>query len=576
MQLSSKGIKLFIANMSLAILSWPHFLSFQRAIANVEKTQRDVLFRIINSNASTSFGKQHNYNAIKSVDGFRLQVSLSMYEDYVDAISSIASGKKNVLTAGPVLNLEPSSGSTANSKFIPYTESLREEFKQGLLPWLFDLYRSNKDMLFGSSYWAISPSSSKEFPGSKIPIGFGDDASYFGNLEQKIIAKILAVPPIVSKIEDVDAFRYVTLLFLLRDENLSFVSIWNPTFLVLLLQSISDWMPQLLQDIKDGTLNPPSSIKIDLKNQLSKKMYPNKKRARSIENAWGKSNFLQIVWPKLNLISCWADGHAKICIDDLKILFPHVKIQPKGLIATEGMISFPLASKQGGVLSIKSHFFEFIEINDSDNVNDKKIIKLAHELIEGNKYSVIITTSGGLYRYQLQDIIQVMGFEKQCPIIQFISKESKVSDLVGEKLNEFHVSLVLHEVLNKYGVTPAFLLLAPEKNAAGAFFYCLFLELKECEKLTEQTISSLINDVEQKLEENYHYLHAVRLGQLLPAKLFIITENGKASTIYLNECRKGGQMLGQVKPAILSSKSSWSNLFQCKNLGAAKKVSPHN
>lgn len=558
-----KGVKLFIANTALAALFGRHFWAFQKATACVGRAQRDILLRIVHRNASTAFGKEHNYQNIRSIDDFRSNVSLSTYDDYLPAIHSIACGEQSILTTEPITRLEPSSGSTASSKFIPYTESLREEFKKGIAPWLFDLLRSKKELLFGSAYWSISPISSKELPGSKIPVGFGDNASYFGRLEQRLLGDVLAVPSMVSKIEDIETFRYVSLLFLLRDRHLSIISIWNPTFLLLLLQPLSGWMPRLVQDIRYGTISPPSSIDPDLREGLLGKLYPDSKRARDIESAWGTPNFYQTIWPRLHLISCWADGHAKTSVEDVKSLFPHVEIQPKGLIATEGMISFPLIGREGAILSIRSHFFEFIEL-DVKGRDDQHAVqtKLAYQLEEGKRYSVVITTSGGLYRYQLQDIVQVVGFEKRCPMIRFISKESKVSDLVGEKLNEFHVASALETTFKQCALNPIFSLLAPEKNSAGAYFYVLFVEFKKGETLINTAFSSLKEYFEQRLEENYHYSHAIRLGQLLPVRMFLIDESCKASMIYLDECRKTGQVLGQVKPAILSSKLGWSDCFQ--------------
>ena len=65
-----------------------------------------------------------------------------------------------------------------------------------------------------------------------------------------------------------------------------------------------------------------------------------------------------------------------------------------------------------------------------------------------------MTTGGGLYRYRVLDIIEVVGFEQQCPLIRFISKESKIADLAGEKLNEDHVSKVLNDAFNQYSLAP--------------------------------------------------------------------------------------------------------------------------
>jgi hypothetical protein len=562
-RIALKAARLFVAQSIWAGLTWWRFRSFRKATYCVEQVQHDILLRILRRNASTAFGKQHNFETVESVDDFRSQVKLSTYDDYLSAINAIASGESSVLTSDPVLMLEPSSGSTASSKFIPYTQSLRDEFKSGLAPWLFDLFTKRPKLLSGSAYWSISPNTPKDWPGSKVPIGFGDDAGYFGAFEQRLIYETLAVPAIVAKIEDVEAYRYVTLLFLLRDRHLSFISVWNPTFLSLLMAPLSAWMTRLIGDIRDGTISSPGLMGPELQGQLIKKCFPDPERAKYLEDVRRADNLHERIWPKLCLISCWADGHAGQSIGELKKLFPNVEIQPKGLLATEGIVSFPLIGKKGAALSIGSHFFEFVELDEQvEGISNSDRIKLAHQLEEGKRYSVVITTGGGLYRYQLQDIVQVVGFEEQCPFIQFISKEFMVSDIAGEKLNEFHVAMVLKEELNRHVVNSDFYLMAPEEDKkTGKYGYVLFLEISLNGQVRVNVLNELIENVEKRLEENYHYAHCVRLGQLLPIRVSVIKDSGKARQAIIRRLCAEGQRIGQIKPFVLSRKTGWSDFF---------------
>ena len=86
-------------------------------------------------------------------------------------------------------------------------------------------------------------------------------------------------------------------------------------------------------------------------------------------------------------------------------IFPNTVIQEKGLLATEGFISFPDTEKNLSKLSIYSHFFEFLSLDDNKIYN-------ASEIEINKKYELIITTSGGLYRYCIGDIIEVISIEK--------------------------------------------------------------------------------------------------------------------------------------------------------------------
>lgn len=562
------------------ILCFKRSYYFHIATSNVENAQKKVLLRILKKNSDTAFGKEHKLVSITNVVDFQSRVEVNPYDFYKGYIDSIAQGEKAILTSDPIVLLEPSSGSTSSSKYIPYTLSLYEEFKNGLSSWIYDLFTKRNHLLSGSAYWSISPITKINKTNSKIPIGFGNDASYFGRIEQRLLNTIFAVPSIVSEIEDVETFRYVTLRFLLCDKHLAFISIWNPSFLTLLLEPLEEWSLQLIRDIENGTLTPPGSVNSDLKREFLKKCLRDKQRARELQDIivhWDvknsafvdKKTIYEKIWPNLTLISCWADSHAAPQIKELKVLFPNIEIQPKGLLATEGIVSFPLIGEKGAALSIRSHFFEFIEIkNEFRNSSNALKTKLAHQLEKEKLYSVVVTTCGGLYRYKLQDIIKVVGFKNQCPLIQFISKESNISDLVGEKLNEFHISTILNDSFNKYSLKPSFFLLAPERSIKkGAYFYALFIELQENNIIDDDSLSLLAEELEKRLEENYHYAHCINLGQLLSAKLFVIKNNSQAAYIYVNICRKAGQKIGNIKPSVLSSRVGWSEFLEGRFIG---------
>jgi len=475
---------------------------FYDAIQNVERTQEEKLLTIVRNNESTLFGRRFKFERISSVEDFRSVVPITTYEDYEDYVTQIADGKENVLTRDKVLMLEPTSGSTSPSKFIPYTGSLKREFQQGIFPWLYDLLTNRPSVTKGSFYWSITPVTHKQertFGG--IPIGFGDDGAYFTEQQQRLIAQLSAVPFDVAKIQDIDEFRKQTLSYLVKNKDLSFISVWNPTFLSLLLRPI----------------DKPESL-----------------------------------WPNLSLISAWADGNSSFYVDELRRLFPNTEIQGKGLIATEGFVSFPLVDHAGSALSVNSHFFEFRDLDNKDNV------RLAHELETGKEYEVVLTTGGGFYRYNLEDVVSVMGFKNQCPLIKFVGRNNNISDLFGEKLNEYHVSRAVSDAIGRTSLNPSFFMVAPEK-IGDAPSYVLFIESDE-----HFDANSVAEDLDSKLQDNYHYRYCRKLGQLEKPKIFLIDKSSEksASDIYLEENQARGKKIGNVKPATLSSQFGWSRRFK--------------
>ena len=560
-----KKIIFLIINSFWVLLCLRQYLSFKKAISNVESIQQKLLLRTLRKNAQSEFGRKHGFSSISNTSEFQAKVPISTYDSYLPYINSIGNGKKNVLTGEPILMLEPSSGSTAPSKYIPYTRSLKQEFQKGISPWIFNLYSHCKKLLFGKAYWSITPvAHSQRKTEGRLPIGFEDDSEYLGFLGKYLLNLLFVVPKEVIRIEDIAAFQYTTLLFLLIERDITLISVWNPAFLTLLLAPMKDWLPSLIKDIREGTISPPGNIDPVLKDRLATKLSKNRRRAKELAlilmqlEELGDA-FYEKIWPNLALISCWCDANATLYIKEVKKLFKNVEIQPKGLIATEGFISFPLVNESGAPLSIESHFFEFIEINGGD----KHSTKLAHQLEKGKRYSVIITTGGGLYRYRLFDIIEVVGFKGECPLIRFIGKEDKISDLFGEKLNEQHISCLLKELFKKYSIMPKFFMIAPEKcEQSNTCFYVLFLELAL--NLPAQKLDRLALELEERLQENYHYKYCRELGQLSKSRLFIIHSGG--SEVYLRQCQSLDQRAGDIKPAVLHPKFGWAKEFDAVQL----------
>jgi hypothetical protein len=446
----------------------PELARFRRA--NVEESQRDILQRLLITNAHTAFGEQHAFSCIKTIYDYQQRIPLRTYEDFEPWIDRIAGGEPNVLTHEPVKLFEPTSGSSGATKLIPYTDSLQREFQRGIRPWIADLFLNHSELMNGQAYWSVSPACRTGFSPSKIPIGFDDDSAYVGGWQRRLVRAVT-----VRNLDD-------------NTRNVRLISVWNPTFLSLL--------------VKD---RPTESL-----------------------------------FPNLRLISCWTDANAAGPAAQLARLFPQAKIQGKGLIATEGFISFPMSGYEGAALAIRSHFLEFIPLG-----SEKAL--LAHQLDRGQQYAVVISTGGGLYRYQLNDVIEVVGHIGPCPLIRFIGRQNYVSDWFGEKLNEAYVSGVLRETFEEFAIAPSFAMLACDTHIPA---YVLYVD--------GEIRDGVIAKIESRLRRCFHYDYARRLGQLQPLQIF---RAERAAEVYQQVCVRNGQKAGDVKPPALDRRNGWSHIF---------------
>jgi hypothetical protein len=389
--------------------------------------------------------------------------------------------------------------------------------------------------------------------------------------------QIMAVPAACSKMQDIDNFRYCTLLHLLATNDLSLISVWSPTFLTTLLSQLPQWQDQLCHDLSKGTFSPPRGAEFD-NGSSERNLRPRKNRPRAqqlktiLNSELPLSDKLARAWPQLVLISCWTSAAAANYVDQVRQLFPEVEIQPKGLIATEGCVSFPLAGRAASALAIRSHFFEFQPVDGIHGHSQENQCRLANELDVGQRYRVLMTTGGGLYRYQLYDVVRVVGFENECPLLQFMGSSHYASDLVGEKLSEPFVGAVLHQIFADMNLKVDFSMLVPIQKDTSALQGCAQelaqavpnyrLYLQGNSNVSGALIVKLAARLENALRTNPHYSYARELGQLGPIEVQVVGQKLlSAWQIYEREMVRRGMKLGNIKPKSIDGCFTWCDIF---------------
>jgi hypothetical protein len=515
---------------------------FSRACRQPAETQADVLRQILRANRDTWFGRNYAFAKISNPREFQKHVPSATYDDFAPLVTRIAGGEDNVLTRDRVFLLEPTSGTTGGEKWIPYTAGLRRQFQRGIAAWIADLFFHRPAVRAGRAYWSISPAfgPTRRTSGG-LPLGFDDDAAYLGGLEQFALRKLLVVPGNVSRLRDLQRFRDATLGYLLAAEDLTLISVWSPTFLSALLSPLSE--PESQARTVERSLACVARAALGQSHRLQKIW----------RTSASFSTKLRQTWPRLALISCWTDAAAGQFLPELQRFFPDVEIQPKGLLATEGFVSFPIVGQEGAALALRCHFFEFEEVSGGS-------IRLADELERGGRYTVLVTTAGGLYRYQLRDEIEVVGFHHHCPLLRFQGKRDLVSDLVGEKLAEGHVRTVLARLRLQASTARPFQLLVPVLGQPPHYRLYLqgFVSTSECQCFVE----SVRTELQMGLLENSYYRHAIAMGQLAPVEVVLLdVKKGPAWAVYERQALERGQKCGAIKPRALDRCTGWPERF---------------
>ena len=398
-----------------------------------QETQDRLLLDIIERNRSTRFGRDHRFKSIGSLSDYRKQVAIADYERLRPYVEFIHSGERDSLTAEPIDMFTMTSGSTGDPKLIPVTAKTRENHRQVTRLWYYRAFVDHPELFNGKLLGIVSPQVEGETAGG-IPFGAASGLIYRSS--PRWIQNAYAVPYVVSEIKDFEAKYYLTMRMAL-EQDISFFGTPNPSTILKLVQSASQNKYDIIKDIHDGTITTRFDLPAQVRASLASRLRKNLPRARRLESLIKHDGALRPkeYWPRLQLIGCWKGGSAGVRLKEFAGWFAKTTpVRDLGYMASEAQMTLPVFdSGSAGILAIDKNFYEFIpesEINAS-----APTILTCSELEEGNLYYILLTTPGGLYRYDINDVIRVAGFYNQTPLIEFVRKGRDVTSITGEKLH---------------------------------------------------------------------------------------------------------------------------------------------
>src|SRR5262249_41630763 len=153
----------------------------------------------------------------------------------------------------------------------------------------------------GCAYWLVTPlSREREITRGGIPVGFESDAEYFGRLHRWLLGKAMAVPAELVCVSGLEDCLYLTLRFLLQARALTFISVWNPSFLQILLTQMELHGERLARDLVSEKVSVSAPLPARI-NSLLKRDAGQSKNLRAMLSR-GRIE-PDVLWPNLKLIS---------------------------------------------------------------------------------------------------------------------------------------------------------------------------------------------------------------------------------------------------------------------------------
>jgi len=435
----------FVGNVLLRVTSRGAVKRFTTACSNPAESQERLLREILRTNAETEFGRRHGFGGITSFRQFQERVPISSYEDLEPYIDAAMRGQPNQLTRHPPVLFTTTSGTTGNRKYIPMTRESRRSKSRLIWVWLSALYRDHPGIVGGRILSVVSPEIESYAPDG-TPCGAESGHAY--RTMPKPVKSMYTAPYQVFAIDDYEA-KYYTLLRLAAGQNISCIATVNPSTIVLLADRLAKHAEAIIRDVRDGSLSPDFDVPTSIRASL--RLRPDAARAQHLEQAAAAGDgSLQpgLAWPNLAAIGCWKGGTVGAYLANFDTYFPQgPPVRDLGYYATELRGSVPLSDHgDAGAVAVGTNVLEFHPA-DEDRAPEGHELLPVERLEAGKRYFVYVTNAAGLYRYDMNDIVEVEGLYEQTPLIRFIQKGKGVVSFTGEKLYEVQVLAAVDKAL---------------------------------------------------------------------------------------------------------------------------------
>ena len=488
---------------------------FLRGTHDCRQIQHDVLLAKLRKNADSDFGRRHGFAKIRTIEDFRRQMPLADYDYFLPYIERVKQGEIGAMF-GPgsrLMMFSMTSGSTGTSKYIPITEDFLREYREGWNLWGVRTYRDHKDLLIKKSLQLSSDWKQFYTPGGTPCGGMSGLAAETAPL---ISRPIFILPRALMKIHDHAAKQYTALRLAIASRRVGVIITANPATLIEFARMADAQRENLIRDIHDGTLSPPSEVPGDVRSSIARPIgRRRRRRARELEAIVSRTGHLhpRDFWPGLSVLAVWTGGSVGAYLPRVREYYGDVTFRDHGLSASEGRMTLPLEdSTCAGLLEYTSHYFEFIPEEEQGSANPT--VLEAHELQVDKKYFIVLSTWSGLYRYQIYDVVRCVGFTGTTPKLEFLNKGAFYSSVAGEKLSEFQVVSALKQAFAESSLPLEDCTLAPVWGDPPA--YRLLLEPGPHNGRERE----LIARVEQNLRElNCEYDNRLETHRLKPLEL---------------------------------------------------------
>ncbi len=511
-----------------------YYLPFIELTKNPKINQWNLLKNILHENKDTHFGSKHKFTSIHSYKDFQNAIPINEYEDLRSYINQQEQTGEPCLNSRQPVMYAQTSGTTGEPKNIPILNATIESYKHSQSLFSYTQYSFDTEVYAGNILAIISP----DIEGNlSTGTPYGAISGLIYKSMPALLRRSYLLPFEIFTVSDYEIKYYLICAFALKSENITLIATPNPSTILRLKDIIDTNFENLLRDIESGNLSCVKELDPEKRKRINCKFKPNQLRASQLRELKKKKGSLIIsdIWPNLKLISTWTSGNCSTLLPALK-----VQLSSKSFIGEVGYMSSEFRGtvnldirNEIQVPTLNENFFEFVE-RDVWGSKSPDFLML-HEIELGKDYYIFVTTQNGLYRYFINDIIQVTGIYHNTPTIKFIQKGDGVINLTGEKLYEDQVNKAVLKVIENHNLRIKFYIMMAYSEELKYRLYIQHPFKAAYSHEIEEEISSL----------NIEYMEKRKSGRLKPLEVVCVEK--RAAEEFKKYNLNKGQREGQFK-----------------------------
>jgi hypothetical protein len=507
--------------------------------------QLRLLRKILSDNADTEFGRAHGFGTIQGIHDYGHCVPVNSYADlkpYIDRQRQI--GQPTLTHETPIM-YNRTSGTTGEPKFLPVTPAGLSALRS--VQRLFALAQYSGSSFYRGRILAVCSPACEGVLENGYPYGSATGSIYA--TMPRIVRSKYVVPAELFGVSNYDAKYYVIALLGLLQSGITGLAAGNPSTFRKLIEVIRDRWDCLVQDIAEGSCAVENELSETQRAAFFGRFRRNRARARALATLRGSARQIEFgdIWPHIGGVVTWTGGSCGFALNTLEAGWPAgARILEAGYISSEFWGTVNIDTERAVcVPTLTTSFVEFVERDDWEK-GGRDFLTLG-ELEVARQYYVFVTTLNGLYRYDMNDIIEVTGHFNATPTISFVQKGRGVTNITGEKLCESQVTQAVAAVQRDRAMSIPFFIAFADERASR---YEVYLETDCREACSPEFIGRHID--QQLAQLNVEYREKRLSGRLQP--LSVIPVRPGTGDLYRKHCVARGQSDGQFKVLRLQRK----------------------